>query len=106
MSPAYRTAATPKRDGGEPRGRSRQSAATEIHHTGRKAGRGSQLLPDHSESHRHTMLLHPIEHYNMADRLGLTCMELLACYNCSVSAEPQVPSLLPVNINQGCFADE
>lgn len=77
-------------------------------HTGRKAGGGSQLLPDHSESHRHTMLLHPIEQYNMADRLGLTCMELPACYNCSVSAEPRVPSLLPANvyINQGCFADE
>lgn len=34
MGPAYRTAATPERDGGEPWGRSRRIAAAEIHHIG------------------------------------------------------------------------
>lgn len=36
MGPAYRTAVTPKRDGGEPCGCSRRSAAAEIHHTGQE----------------------------------------------------------------------
>lgn len=36
MGPAYRTAATPGRDGGEARGRSRRSAVGEIHHTGQE----------------------------------------------------------------------
>lgn len=36
MGPAYRTAATPERDGGEPCGWSRRSVAAEIHHTGQK----------------------------------------------------------------------
>lgn len=100
MGPAYRTAATPERDGGE----ALWSTQTEC---GRRnpprragAGRGPRLLPDHSESHRRTMLLHLIEHYNMADRLGLTCEELPACHNCSVElsckppAPPQPPLLL------------
>ena len=39
MGPAYRTAATPERDGGETCGRSRRSAAAEIHSAGAKAGR-------------------------------------------------------------------
>lgn len=39
MGPAYRTAVTPERDGGEPCGRRRRSAAAETHHTGqRQAG--------------------------------------------------------------------
>lgn len=46
----------------------------------------------------------------MADHLGLTCMELPACHNCSVemSANRESPpiSLENVYINPGCFADE
>lgn len=34
MGPACRTAVTLERDGGKPCGRSRRSAAAEIHHTG------------------------------------------------------------------------
>ncbi len=36
MGPAYRTAATPERDGGEPCGGSRRSVAAEVHHTRQK----------------------------------------------------------------------
>lgn len=36
MGPVYRTTQTPKRDGGEPCGRSRRSAAAEIHRTRQK----------------------------------------------------------------------
>lgn len=39
MGPAYRTAVTPERDGGEPCGRSRRSAAAKIHHTGQLQAR-------------------------------------------------------------------
>lgn len=48
MGPAYRMAVTPERDGGEPCGRCRQSAAAEIHHTGRtqaEALNGSLTTP-------------------------------------------------------------
>lgn len=70
-----------------------------------KAGRGPQLLSDHVESHQRTMLLHLIEHYNMAD--CLTSMELVACHNCSVqlSPKPQVHSYLTGKcyVNPGLF---
>lgn len=36
MGPAYQTAVTPERDGGEPRGRSRRRATAATHHTGQK----------------------------------------------------------------------